>query len=158
MALGRASREGRERRLPDRRVLGALVAASILFNASLSVGGIGHSVWQWRHRDAADQARRAAVRMVPSSAPVSATSRVWRLVAGRSAFYGFPNPFLEYTPRKDPVPVAVRRQQTNWLVIDTSDPTQWNDEAAHKLDRVVAENGFTMVFERAGIVVFRRGP
>ncbi|MCU1447924.1 MAG: hypothetical protein JWP02_94 [Acidimicrobiales bacterium] len=153
MALG-----GLDNRRPDRRILGALVIGTLVFNASLSVGGLSGKPWRWRHLDAADRARRAAVRIVPHTAAVSATSRVWPLVAERPAFYGFPNPWFEYHGLRDPIPLDVRLRTTQWIVVDTTDPTQWNAPLADQLGRVVAEQRFTQVFERAGIVVLHRSP
>jgi uncharacterized membrane protein len=143
MALGRRSRR------PDRSILVALVAASLLFNASLSLGGLGHSPWHAWKRDAVDRARLAAVRLLPERAAVSATDRIWPLVAARPRFYEFPAPFSGLPQLREGESV------TDWIVIDTTDPP-WDAARDRALQDVVARLRFGKVFDRDGVSVYRR--
>ena len=153
MAVGRARADGT--RL-ERTVLGALLVAAFLFNAAQSDGGLGASPWAWRHRDAVDRARLAGARVIPKSAAVSATDRLRPLIAGRRNLYNFQAPFDDYQPHNDPVPIAVRQRQTRYLFIDTTDGVQWPEDRRRALERFVPELGFQKIFDRAGILVFRR--
>jgi len=153
MALGRAKADGT--RL-ERTVLGALLVAAFLFNAAQSDGGLGASPWAWRHRDAVDHARLAGARLIPKTASVSATDRLRPLIAGRKNLYNFQAPFDDYQPHNDPVPITVRQQHTRYLFVDTADGVQWPEDRRRALERFVPELGFQKIFDRDGILVFRR--
>jgi uncharacterized membrane protein len=113
-----------------------------------------HHPWDWLHRDRVDRARLAAARLVPGRAAVSATTRMWPLLAERTDIYNFPDPMERYRPQSpDPVPLARRIDGLHWIVLDTADRQQWTAVEAGGRDRLV---GWRVVFERAGIVLLHR--
>ena len=141
----------------------SLVTRLIIGGAVLSWGAFSVSnVFQWkdlRSRSPHEQTRFDAVAMVPDGAVVSASQRISPLLADRAEVYSWPLPWDTYPGyEKDPVPVAMRRASVEWLVLDTADATQWLPEMAQALPRIAPGQGFTLVWERDGIKVYRRGP
>jgi uncharacterized membrane protein len=154
MALGRASAGDRSRLA--RTVLAAMLLAGIAYNSSLSEGGLSAHPWAWRHRDAIDRARRAGARLIPKGAAVAATDRLRPLIYDRTALYNFPAPFEGYEAHNDPVRVSVRQRRTKYLFLDTADGAQWPDDRRQAMERLVPELGFELIFDRNGILVFKR--
>jgi hypothetical protein len=141
---------------PPRAVLGGVLVASLLFNASLSLSGLTARPWTWRHRDAVDRARIAGARLIPKGASVAASDRLRPLIAARTNLYNFPSPFLEYDGRNDPVPLARRVAETRYLFVDTEDAAQWQPDRQAGLVQVVPQYGFRKIFDREGIEVYAR--
>jgi uncharacterized membrane protein len=140
-----------------RRLLVVTAAVGFVIFATASPR---HEPWRWAHRDRVDRARLAAAAMIPSDAPVSSTIRMWPLLAERADLYNFPIPYELYDPQsRDPKPLAVRQAQIHWIVLDTADRQQWTGlEAGARLRLLAPDNplGFHVVFDRAGIVVYKR--
>jgi uncharacterized membrane protein len=92
-------------------------------------------------------ARRAAVRLIPSDAPVSSTNRLGSFLSARRYVYS--------------VPVIGRAE---WIAVDTTDP--WMPGAfggdvdvprfSAFLERLRADPAWTKVFEQGPVVVYRR--
>lgn len=143
----------RERPL-HRGMVAAALAGFLVFAAASP----RHSPWEWLSRDRVDRARLAAARVVPRHAAVSASTRMWPLLAERVALYNFPNPVQFYEPPDDPIPLERRAAALQWVVVDTADPEQWTP--VHERARVdLFESGtlgFKKVFEEAGVIVYRR--
>lgn len=148
--------------LGDRRWAGpswaaaaVLVVVAVAGHTALANDSLLTRPWGMRSRDGADQARLAAAQLIPPDAAVSGTDRMWPLVSERTALYNFPSPWEGYEPGNDPVPVEVRRAHVDYLLIDAVDGAQWDPGRADALRRLVPELGATLVFDRAGIQVYR---
>ena len=117
-----------------------------------------HAPWEWLSRDRVDRARLAAARVVPRHAAVSASTRMWPLLAERAELYNFPNPVQFYEPPDDPSPPALRAAVLEWAVVDTTDPEQWTRvQERARVDLFESGTlGFEKVFEEAGVIVYRR--
>ncbi|HEX2064300.1 MAG TPA: hypothetical protein VHE80_07750, partial [Acidimicrobiales bacterium] len=119
--------------------------------------GPGRRPTNWMSRDRVDSARLAAVRLVPDDAPVSASLSMWTLLAERPDLYNFPRPFERYDlRRRDPVPLSERRRQVTHVVIDTAVRGQWPEDLEAVRQRLLPGLGFQEIFNREGIVVYRR--
>lgn len=135
-----------------------LVVVAVVGHTALANDSVLTRPWGMRSRDGADQARLAAAQLIPPDAAVSGTDRMWPLVSERRALYNFPSPWERYEASNDPVPVEVRRAEVDYLLIDTVDGAQWDPSRADALRRLVPEVGATLVFDRAGIQVYRLPP
>jgi uncharacterized membrane protein len=93
-----------------------------------------------------DAATRAALRLVPGDAPVSATNRIGAHLSERERIFSFP----------------VRRE-SEWIVVDVRHPS-WFDAAdePEKFNRALralrGDPSWHTVFARSGVFVFRRAP
>jgi len=151
MALPRV-RDRRRGRVLQAALVGA-TAVTFLVAGSASPR---HHPWRWLTRDATDQARLAAARLVPGQAPVAATIRVAPLLAERTKLYAFPQPLAGYDEFSDGhEPVALRQSEVRWVVLDTADRDQFRSLEALWRDRL-AGLGFRLVFDRRGIEVYQR--
>ena len=131
-----------------------LVAAAVAGHTVLANDSVLTRPWGLRSRDAVDEARLAATRLIPPDAAVSGTDRMWPLIAEREALYNFPGPWEGYEGGEDPVPLEVRQAEVDYLVVDTADGEQWDPGRAEALRRLVPEIGASLVFDRAGIKVW----
>lgn len=141
-----------------RRTIGVLVLlASVLLYAQLGLDGPGRRPTNWISRNRVDSARLAAVRLVPDDAAVSASLSMWTPLAERRDLYNFPRPFERYDlRRRDPVPLGERRRQVTHVVIDTAVRGQWPPDLEAERQRLLPGLGFQEIFNREGIVVYRR--
>ena len=155
-------------RLVQRASAGTLVpAAAAWVPATMLVvtAAVGHTVlandsvterpWSWRIRDEVDEARLAAAELIPADAAVSATDRVWPLIAERRALHNFPGPWRGDLPSSDPVPLEARRRAVEYIFIDTVDKAQWTGDRATALEELEAELDARLIFERDGILLYR---
>ena len=133
----------------------ALVVAGVAGHTLLANDSVVTRPWGLRSRDAVDQARLEAAQLIPSGAAVSGTDRMWPLVSEREALYTVPRPWEGYEASNDPVPLDVRQDEVDYLLIDTVDSAQWYPDRAEALRRLVPELGATLIFDRAGIRVYR---
>lgn len=143
-------------RVPGR----ALVAAAVVGFLVFATASPRHEPWEWAARDRVDRARLAAASLVPERAPVAATVRMWPLLAERRDLYPFPMPLERYFAQSDDDKTPERRlSELRWVVLDTADDDQWTryEQAARELHLGPGNAlGFRMVFDRFGIVVYRR--
>jgi len=151
MVLGRRERKDADMFLPK-----LILPATLLFFVQLSSASVLHAPWRWATRDDVDKATLAAARLVPRDAPVSTSTGLWPVIADREDLYYFPMPFERYAPSGDPKPLERRRSEVRYIVVDTVGVNQWGPEFQVALDRIVAEQGFTRIFDREGVLVFRR--
>jgi uncharacterized membrane protein len=142
-ALGRIS-ENRQRVLRP-----ALVVATAAVFVAAGAASPRHHPWRWLHRDAMDQARLAAARMIPRDAAVATTIRIAPLLAQRRDLYAFPQPLAGYEPG------APKPADVHWVVVDTVDRAQFTRLEADWRDRLPGL-GFRPVFVRRGIEVYQR--
>ena len=155
MALPRLSRLlARRWALPSWAPAAVLVVVGVAGHTLLANDSLRTRPWGLRTRDVVDQARLDAAQLIPPGAAVSGTDRMWPLVSEREALYNFPSPWEGYEASNDPVPLEERREGVEYLLIDTVDQAQWYPSRADALRRLVPELGATLVFDRAGILVY----
>lgn len=143
-------------RRPHRLLVVAALAGFLVFGTASP----RHTPWNWARQDGADRARREAADLVPSDAPVSATTRMWPLLADRRNLYPFPMPMEPYVAFSDDrLTPAQRLAHTRYVVLDTADREQWTPLLVQFRDRYLAPDnpfGFRIVYDEAGIVVYQR--
>jgi hypothetical protein len=139
--LGKLGRPMLERVSVHPRLVAALVAASLVFFIELAPSSPYASPWSWGSRDELDLARAKAVKMVGVDEAVSATPRLQVLLAERTGLY-------RYQPGSvPPAPVAA-------ILVDPADLA-----AVGQQGPVLPPNGFRLVADDHGVIVFRRdGP
>jgi hypothetical protein len=54
------------------------------------------------------------------------------------------------------VRLSVRQRRTHYLFLDTADGAQWPIDRRQAMERLVPELGFEVIFDRQGILVFKR--
>ena len=142
----------------SRRKLGvALLAAGAFFFVQYAKDSPLHHPWQWRTRDAVDEARLAAHRMIPRGDAVTVGNGLLDLFSDRQFVYNAPMPFEYYTEiEPDPIPMAERRRHVDWAVIDQVGEWVMPKPPAEVIDQVLPAWGFEVVWEREGIVVMKR--
>jgi uncharacterized membrane protein len=142
-------------RRPRLMVVAALAGFLVFATASPR-----HTPWNWARRDSVDHARLQAVELVPDDAPVSATTRMWPLLADRRNLYPFPMPMEPYVAfSEDRLTPGQRLEHTRYVVLDTADTEQWTPLLQQFRDRYLAPDnpfGFQIVYDDEGIVVYRR--
>lgn len=143
-------------RVPPVALVGAALACFLVFGTASP----RHSPWDWARRDRVDRARLDAAELVPSDAPVAATVRMWPLLAERRDLYPFPMPLERYFAQSDDRKTPEQRlAELRWVVLDTADKDQWKGVEAAARERFLGPGnpyGFTVVYDRFGIVVYRR--
>lgn len=151
MALPRVARL-----LPLSPVLFVLVASAVVGHTLLANDSVLERPWRWSARDGVDRARLAAAELVPDHAIVSASDRMWPLLAERRLLYNFPDPFQDDHGGDAGRPRTVA--SVEYLVLDTVDGVQWTAGRERALEEVLARTTAEPVFDREGIVVYRLGP
>lgn len=151
-----------------RRWHASRAALSVVAVVVISIASFGFFTWArdspkqepgvWLVRDAVDKSRLRAVERIPDDASVSASVRMWPLLAGREDLYNFPAPWLAYEPSKDPEDLADRQAGVEWVVLDTADGEQWHGDAEAARVRLVNELDLELVFRQNGILVYRTPP
>lgn len=146
---------GRHRR-PQADHLKLIGVGTLLVFLQLGAASPLNAPWRWFTRDEADKASLTAARMVPRDAAVATSTAFWPVMADREDLYYFPMPFERYEPLEDPKPLERRRDEVRYIVVDTVRPGQWTPDFQAALDRIVANEGFTRIFDQEGVLVFRR--
>jgi hypothetical protein len=95
--------------------------------------------------------------MVPSGAAVSGSERTWPVLFRREALYGFPGPWRGYQPKKDPVPLAKRQAGVRYVLVDTTDRSQWPPEEAATLAELKDQLKLRPLFDRDGVQLYAVG-
>lgn len=150
----------RGRTWPTRELTTALIVSSVLFGFHHSADVDMYIKEPERFEaTAADDAVVAAGDLPADGEAVMATARIWQEVAERKDFYSFPMLFDDYSgryfPPKDPVPLEQRRDELDWIILDTHDGWQWDPAWNVYLDRVKASPEWTLVLDRNGVLAFR---
>jgi uncharacterized membrane protein len=147
----------------DRRALAGLALAGIAVELAFTPA-YGALTRDWsaepQNRGGQEQARRAALTLIPGGAAVAAEIDAIAHLAERRRVYQLPEPFLyvqghgETWSRSD----LVRRQRAvNWVLLDGTGAS--SPEQAAQIVQVRAmlpRLGFRVVFERAGVELLRR--
>jgi len=132
-----------------------LIVTAVVGHTVFANDSVTERPWSWRIRDQVDQARLAAADLIPDDAAVSATDRVWPLIAERRAVHNFPGPWGGDLPAADPVPLDARRRAVEYIFVDTVDQAQWTGDRAAALEQLRAELGTRLIFDRDGILLYR---
>jgi hypothetical protein len=153
MSLGRL-------RMPPRAVrqLAAVaVIATAFFFVQYAKDSPVNRPWSWRTRDAVDEARLAAHRSIPRDAAVSVNNGLLDLFSDRQFVYNLPMPFQYYTELEpDPIPLDQRRRHVDYAVVDLHDHWFFPNDRTQVVEEVLPAWGFVRLWEREGIIVFRR--
>lgn len=140
-----------------RQLAAVAVVATAFFFVQYAKDSPIHRPWSWRTRDAADEARLAAHRAIPKDAAVSVNNGLLDLFSDRQFVYNLPMPFVYYTEiEPDPIPLADRRRRVDYAVVDLNDAWVFPNDRAEVIDQVLPSWGFERLWERDGIIVFRR--
>lgn len=154
VGLGRAGRKGIVVVTVDRALLTVLVAATVLAFLQSAASSPYHEPWEWGRDTAVERARRDAAAFVPEDVAVSASLKVVPPLADRKEVFTFPAPYGGEAPG-DPEPLGERREDVDWVVVDTTDREDWGDATATAFDDL-GDRGFEEVFEEAGVIVYER--
>jgi uncharacterized membrane protein len=149
IALARIGRRSIERVNVDRRVLMALLFASIVFFVQDAPTSPYEEPWAWGVRDVADRARLDAADLVPDDEAVRASPTLLPMLAERVEVY-------ELDTTGNP---HVRRaaEGVDAIVFDAEAAPDWDDDDRRRFQTGLEELGFDEVFAEAGITVYERG-
>jgi uncharacterized membrane protein len=148
IGLSKIGRRSVERVNVDRRVLMALLFASVIFFIQDSPASPYEEPWAWGARDVTDQARLDAADLVPEDDSVRASPTLLPLLAERPALY-------ELDTTENP---HVRRaaEDVDAIVFDAEAAPDWDDDDRRRFQTGLEELGFEEVFAEAGITVYER--
>jgi uncharacterized membrane protein len=149
MALARIGRRSIEKVNVDRRVLMALLLASVVFFIQDAPTSPYEEPWAWGVRDEADQARLDAADMVPDDEAVRASPSLLPMLAERDEVY-------ELDTTGNP---HVRRaaEGVDAIVLDAEAAPEWDDDDRRRFQTGLEALGFEEVFAEAGVTVYERG-
>lgn len=155
-ALAKIGRQGVERVIVDRRVLGALVLVSTVFFVRDAASSPYREPWTWGGRDAADQARLDAVDLVDDQDSVRASPALVPLLAEREQIY------VLDTESRPNVRAAVRigdgDECLSWILFDEEAALEWTDNERRVFREGLSRTGYERVFDEEGIEVFHLDP
>ena len=150
MALSRIGIRTIDRVRVDRRVLGALALAAIIFFIRDSATSPYREPWDLGRRDAADAARLDAVEMIDDADAVRASPALLPLLAERRWLYELDQVAHPHVRRAAADDVDV-------VVLDEEAELEWDDDDRRSFHEGMVSLGFTRTFNTDGIVVYRRG-
>ena len=146
-ALSRIGRRSVERVLVDRRILVALVLASLAFFGRYAENSPYAGPWHWGRQDSADGARLQAVDLVGDDRAVRASPTLLPLLAERERVY-------ELVPGDTPQGSRAGRGVTA-VVLDERDP-DWTPEQFDEFEADLEDEGFILISRSQRIAVFRK--
>ena len=149
-ALAKLGRRNIERITVDRRLLGALTLAATVFFIHDSPSSPYHEPWGWGGRSLTDQARLEAFTMIDPDDAVRATVPALADLAWRRDLY----------IAEDGREVGGRELTAgvDALVLDETVTGEWNRFRYEGVLNAIEDQGFELVFERYGVLLFLRGP
>lgn len=150
MALSRIGTRTIDRVRVDRRVLGALVLAAIIFFVRDSATSPYREPWDLGRRDAGDAARLDAVEMIEDDEAVRASPALLPLLAERRWLY-------ELDTVDHPHVRRAAADDVDVVVLDEQAELAWDDDDRRSFHDGMVALGFTRTFNVEGIVVYRRG-
>ena len=149
-ALARLGRRNIERITVDRRLLGALVVASLVFFVRDSPASPYEEPWTWGGRTLADQARLDAATLVGPDAAVRATEPlVAELAERRRLLLGAEGPGVDARQLADGVDA---------VVVDETITGNWGSFRSDQLRSDLEQLGFEVAFDRHGVQLYLRSP
>lgn len=150
MALSRIGTRTIDRVRVDRRVLGALALASLVFFVRDSANSPYREPWNLGRRDAADAARLDAVDSIDDADAVRASPALLPLLAERRWLYELDTVDRPHVRRATADDVDV-------VVLDEQAELEWDDDDRRSFHDGMVALGFTRTFNTEGIVVYHRG-
>ena len=132
----------------DRRLLSALLLASLVFFIRDAPRPPYEKPWDWAVRDSADEARLDAVDIIDDEAPIRASPSLIPLLAEREEVY-------ELDTAVNPH-VRNAAEDVDIIAFDTDAAPEWDDERRRLFQQGLEQLGFDLVFDRAGISVYER--
>lgn len=137
-ALRRSGTVRVERVNVDRRVLWALVLTASVFFVRDSASSPYEEPWWWGARDITDQARLAAIEVIPDDAAVRASPKLLPLLFERERLFE-----LDTTGAEPDVDAAVDRVE--WIIFDLTEAEHWEGNRALVFDVDLGRAGFLRV-------------
>lgn len=149
-ALAKIGRRNIERITVDRRMLGALTLAALVFFIQDSPSSPYERPWQWGGRSLADQARLEAVSMVEGGERVRSTRPALAELASR----------YHLVEAVDGRSIGGRAftADVDALLLDESLTGSWRQARYDGVIRAVENQGFELVYDRDGVLLFLRDP
>jgi len=147
----------------DRRLLAGFALAGIAAELAFTPA-YGALTRNWsaepQNRGGQEQARRAALKLIPGGAAVAAEIDAIAHLAERQLIYQLPEPFLyvqghgETWSRDD---LARRQRAVRWVLLDRTGASS-PEQAAQIVEvrKLLPQLGFRVVFARAGVELLRR--
>lgn len=167
-ALAKIGRQGVERVIVDRRVLGALVLVSTVFFVRDADSSPYRRPWTWGGRDVADQARLDAVDLIDDdAAAVRASPALVPLLAERQDIYVLdtesrPNvrvaiAIAEEHDRPAELQANGRLDCVDWILFDERAAPDWSEDEQRAFREGLGREGYERVFAAKGIEVYEGG-
>lgn len=147
-ALSRIGRPSVERVNVDRRVLGALMLASLVFFVQEADSSPYQDPWAWGASDGADAARREAADLVPDDAAVRASPSMLALVAERErveVLVVAPNPHVRRAAA-----------DVDLIAFDEESAPEWDEDDRRRFVDGLQSLGFERTYDRDGIQLYVR--
>jgi len=148
-ALKRSGTVRVERVNVDRRLLWALVFTASVFFVRDSGSSPYERPWSWGSRDATDQARHAAVELIPDDGAVRASPRLLPLLFERERLF-----VLDTSADEPDEQAAIDR--VDWLIVDLTEAPQWTSLEVAQLDIGLGTESWLRISRSEGILVYRR--
>lgn len=150
MALSRIGTRTIDRVRVDRRVLGALLLAALVFFVRDSATSPYREPWQLGRRDAVDTARLDAVAHIGDGDAVRASPALLPLLAERVHLY-------ELETIDHPHVRRATADHVDVVVLDETAENGWDDDDRQLFHEGMVALGFGRTFSAEGIAVYRRG-
>jgi uncharacterized membrane protein len=163
-ALKKIGRQGVERVIVDRRVLGALLLVSTVFFLRDAASSPYRHPWDWGGRDSVDQARLDAVDLVEDEQSVRASPAALVLLAERDQVYLLDTESRPHVRRATEIPsdqltdeAEAERQHVDVVILDAEAAEDWTDNERRVFREGLERQGYGRSFSAEGIEVFVRG-
>lgn len=158
-ALAKIGRQGVERVIVDRRVLGALVLVSTVFFIRDAASSPYREPWSWGGRDQTDQARLDAIDLVQDDQTVRASPLLVPLLAERPQLYVLDTTDRPHVRRAIEVPADQRddpagRELVDVVILDDSAAPTWTDDERRVFREGLGRAGYERIFAESGIEVY----
>jgi uncharacterized membrane protein len=149
-ALNGIGRMGVEKVTVDRRVLWAVLLASVVFFIQSSASSPYRKPWDWGGRDVVDLARTEAADQIDPAASVRASPSLLTLLSDRVVLYQLP------TATKPDARAAA--DGVDVLVVDEHAYPNWSAVDRQIFQQGLVSLGFTETYDAQGIDVYQRNP
>lgn len=159
-ALRKIGREGVERVIVDRRVLGALVLVSTVFFVRDADASPYRQPWDWGGRDVADAARLDAADLVAGDAAVRASPALLPLLAERPRLYELDTESRPHVRRAITIPPDQRDGgggRMDVVIFDEHAAEEWTDNERRVFREGLVRQGYGRIFVEEGVEVYVRG-
>lgn len=133
----------------DRRILAAVVVTAVVFFVRDAPSTPYEEPWNWGSRDANDQARRAAVGLVPDDASVQSSTRGLTHLAERAEVF-------ELDTSGSVIQAERALASTDYILFDQLDAPEWSSVWFDNFDRNLQRNGYAPQYRAEGVTLYRR--